>query len=253
MADVRTTYGRDMADVRTTYGRDMAAVRAPRHHVLVASREDPADRGGRRAWNALRSVASELRDARVGAGLSQLDIARAVGVSPSQVSRIERGVKTDVSIVLAGRLCGVVGLDLSVRTYAGPMRLRDRAQLPMLHRFSTRLGDPWRWRHEVTLPVVGDQRAWDAVGKHRETGLQVWVEAESRIHDVQSLLRRLELKRRDGGAGRLVLLVNDTRANRDALRAAAETFATAFPAAPRSAIAELLKGCDPGDDVLLVV
>jgi hypothetical protein len=66
-------------------------------------------------------------------------------------------------------------------------------------------------------------------------------------------LRRLELKRRDGAAGRLVLLVNDTRANRDALRAATDAFAMAFPAAPRSAIAALLEGCDPGDDLLLVM
>lgn len=219
----------------------------------MASREDPVTRAGRRARSELRSVASELRDARIGAGLSQRDVGRAAGVSASQVSRIERGAKIDVSVILAGKLCGAVGLDLSVRTYAGQSRLRDRAQLPMLQRLSDRFGQPWRWGLEVALPIERDQRAWDAVGRHQETGLQVWVEAESRLHDVQALLRRLELKRRDGGASRLVLLVNDTRANRDAIRAAADVLEVAFPAHPRSAIAALLRGRDPGADLLLLI
>ncbi len=219
----------------------------------MTSREDPVCRGARRARDGLRSVVSEIHHARHGAGLSQQTVADAVGISRSQLSRIEHGIKLDVSIELAGRLCGAVGLDLAVRAYPGSMRIRDVAQTPLLGRGRTRLGADWRWRLEVVLPIPGDQRAWDAVGTHQATGLRIWIEAESRINDVQGLLRRIELKRRDGGAHRVVLLVNETRANRDVLAGAAAAFALAFPARPRAAIRSLIAGRDPGGDVLLVL
>lgn len=219
----------------------------------MTSREDPVSRGARRARDGLRSIVSEIHHARHGAGLSQQRVADAVGISRSQLSRIEHGIKPDVSIELAGRLCGAVGLDLAVRAYPGSMRIRDVAQTPLLGRGRTRLGGGWRWRLEVVLSIPGDQRAWDAIGTHQATGLRIWIEAESRINDVQALLRRIELKRRDGEAARVVLLVNDTRANRDAIAAAATTFATAFPARPRTAIRSLIAGRDPGSDVLLVL
>ncbi len=105
----------------------------------------------------------------------------------------------------------------------------------------------------MPLPGPGEQRAWDLVGTHVGTGLQIWVEAESRIHDAQALLRRLALKRKDSDATRVILVVSATHGNREALREAADAFAEAFPARARQAIPELLAGRDPGDDVLLIL
>src|SRR3954463_4766370 len=98
----------------------------------MTSREDPVSRGARRARDGLRSVVAEMHLARHGAGLSQKRVADAVGISRSQLSRIEHGIKSDVSIELAGRLCGAVGLDLAVRVSPGSMRIRDIAQVRLL-------------------------------------------------------------------------------------------------------------------------
>jgi len=101
--------------------------------------------------------------------------------------------------------------------------------------------------------MVGDQRAWDAVATHVETGLVIWVEAESRLSDVQAVQRRLALKRRDGGAGRMLLAVNDTRINRDAVRIAGSSLRNAFPADMRQALMLLARGQDPRADVLVLL
>jgi hypothetical protein len=105
----------------------------------------------------------------------------------------------------------------------------------------------------VVLPIARDKRAWDSVWTHRSTGLVVHVEAESRLGDVQALLRRLALKRRDGAATRLVLVVADTRQNRAVSRAAARELVAAFPADVRHAMSRLREGRDPGADVMVVL
>jgi hypothetical protein len=105
----------------------------------------------------------------------------------------------------------------------------------------------------VPLPILGDLRAWDAVWTHRATGLRIHVEAETRLGDVQALLRRLALKRRDGGVARLVLVVADTRTDRAVVRAAAAELAGAFPAEIRQAMVGLRAGTDPGADVMLLL
>ena len=63
----------------------------------------------------------------------------------------------------------------------------------------------------------------------------------------------LGLKRRDGEAERMMLVVADTRHNRAVLRAAAVDFAAAFPADIRDALKALREGRDPASDVLLMV
>lgn len=219
----------------------------------MGSREDPVDRGRRRAGHAIRTITAELRDARIGAGLSQSEVANAVGISRSQLSRIETHALPDLSIGLASRIAAAVGLDLSVRLYPGRSRVRDLAQLRMLDRLRARLGPGWRWDLEVPLPVAGDQRAWDAVATHVETGLVIWVEAESRLNDVQAVLRRVALKQRDGSAGRMVLAVNDTRLNRDAVKAAGSSIHSVFPADMRRALMLLARGADPKADVLVLL
>ena len=56
----------------------------------MAARERPVDRGQRLGSAALRSIGDGLRLARTGLGLSQAAVAAAVGMSPTELSRIER-------------------------------------------------------------------------------------------------------------------------------------------------------------------
>jgi transcriptional regulator with XRE-family HTH domain len=219
----------------------------------MGSREHPVERAVWRMRRTRVEVLAELRDARLDAGLSQELVARAIGISRPSLSRLERGTVADLPLGMLARFAGAVDRDLVIRVYPGSGGVRDAAQLRVLDRTCARLGTDWGWRREVPLPEHQDQRAWDAVGTHRGTGLMIWVEAESRIRDVQALVRRLMLKRRDGRATRLIVVVNDSRHTRTAIRAEAAALREAFPAHPRRSLAALSRGLDPGADCLLIL
>jgi hypothetical protein len=108
---------------------------------------------------------------------------------------------------------------------------------------------------EVPLPVPGDQRAWDGwISGLRPThgsGRGLPAEAESRISDVQAVMRRLHLKLRDAGLEHLLLVIADTRANRAAIGAAGALVAASFPVPPRRALQALTAGEHPGGSALV--
>ena len=63
-------------------------------------------------------VGADLRQHRVSAGLALREVGRRVGMSPSQVSRIERGLAPSVVTSASWPVIGaVVGLDVRARTY----------------------------------------------------------------------------------------------------------------------------------------
>jgi transcriptional regulator with XRE-family HTH domain len=219
----------------------------------MKSRADPVVRATTRGSKAIADVIADLREMRLRADLNQASVARRVGVSRSRYSRIERGEEPLVPAMTLARMCGALGLDLSIRAYPGSSPLRDVAQVPVMVRLRARLGPAWAWRTEVVLAIANDQRAWDAMGVHRTSGLTVWIEVESRLRDSQAVLRRIATKKRDGAASRVLLIVPGTRNNRDAIRAASESFAEAFPADMRQAIHMLVRGDDPGADALLML
>jgi transcriptional regulator with XRE-family HTH domain len=189
------------------------------------------DRGTLKGIAAVRSCAASIREARLALGLSQARVGRAVGLDRARVSRIERGLIEDLSIVLAAKLAAVVGLDLVVSLYPAPSHVRDAPQIALLRAFRDRVGSVWSWRFEVGLPIDRDQRAWDAVGTHRLTGLEIAIDAETRIADGQALLRRENLKKRDGLVSRLVLVVAATKRNRRAIDELRDEVAAQFPVA----------------------
>ena len=219
----------------------------------MPSREGPDAQAAREARERVGRVIGEIRRARIDTGITQEALARRVEVSRARVGRIERHAERHVPAELRVRMARVVGLDLGLRTWPGPDPTLDAPQRRLLQRLALVLGTGWRYRTEVPLPVLGDKRAWDSVWTHERTRLVIYVEAETRLGDVQALLRRLGLKRRDGGAARMVLVVADTRHNRAVVRAAAAELAAVFPADIRDALSALRDGRDPGADVLLLV
>jgi transcriptional regulator with XRE-family HTH domain len=217
----------------------------------VSTRDRALDRGTRRGRRFLIEIGQELRERRLQLGLSQGAVAVALGISRAQVSRIERAALPSLSLVTAARLASLLGLELAVRVFPGGPPLRDAGHAALLARFKGRVSEGFHWRTEVPLPIPGDQRAFD--GLLTRPGLRIAVEAEMRLRDLQALQRRLELKKRDGAVDRLVLLVPDTRSNRDAIRAAGEGFETALPAGTRRVMSALAAGRDPGSDGLVVL
>jgi transcriptional regulator with XRE-family HTH domain len=212
--------------------------------------ETSSQRAARRAITLLRRVGEELRVARQIAGLSSRRVAALSGISHTQVLRIERGVAPHVDVDVLARMAASVGHDLSLRIYPSTTPVRDAAHLALLARFAARIGKLVRWRTEVPIPEAGDPRSAD--GFVEGSAFDAIVEAETRLHDVQAVERRLRAKQRDLGATRAILLVADTRHNRKLL-ASFGFLADHFPIGTRACLAALARGRDPGGDCLVIL
>ncbi len=217
----------------------------------MASRERPADRGGRRGRQMLDQVLREFHDARLGAGVSQERVGHAVGRSDAWVSWTESGANVSLSIVDASRMLACVGLDLSVRAYPAGKGIRDEAQLALVARLKSLVIPRWDWRTEVPIPLPGDPRAWDVV--LRGPAVTIGVEAESRLRDIQAIDRRVMLKLRDSGLDRVAILVAATRTSRAVLRELGDSVRSNYPVPSRQALDALVGGRDPGGNAILVL
>jgi transcriptional regulator with XRE-family HTH domain len=205
------------------------------------SRTDAAQLG-REAADLVRR---ELRAGRLDRNIAGKDVAAAIGLSPAQYSRLERGLTETFPIEHAAMALDAVGLQLAVRVYPGGPPIRDKAQSSLLDRLRACCHVSIRILTEVGLPIPGDPRAWDVVligmgWRHR-------VELETRPRDYQALIRRINLKARDSGedAGASLILL-DSRHNRDFVKLHQAALTASFPVPAAVALAALRAGTDPG-------
>ena len=84
-------------------------------------------------------------------------------------------------------------------------------------------------------------------------GVRIGVEAETRARDSQDLQRRLNLKRRDGRVDHVILLLADTRHNRDFLRSCSDSFLADFPVPQHRALELLGASTDPGGSAIILL
>ncbi|HEX6656361.1 MAG TPA: helix-turn-helix transcriptional regulator [Candidatus Limnocylindria bacterium] len=186
----------------------------------------------------VRLFADEFKNARLAAGLSQARVAASVGLSQRTVSRYEAADPPYPDLVTAARLAAVVGLELKLHCFPGQVRLRDAAHVALVGRFLARL--PKAVVRQLEAPIArGDQRAWDVLLTMGDT--RIGLIAETRIRDLQALLRREHRKQVDGGVDVLILLLADTRNNRRAMAEAATLLGEEFPLRTRAVMAGL--GC----------
>lgn len=195
-------------------------------------------------------LAETIATARAANGLSLREIARRAGVSPDTVQRTERGEPGAMTVNTLSRLGEALGFELAASFYPNGDPVRDKAHLGLLNRFRARLGPGIAVRVEVPIPIVGDLLSGDAVVACK--GGDVLVEAETRLGDIQLIERKAAAKQRDLSASRLVLLVADTRHNRDVLRRHPELRGR-FPVEMRSCVQRLARGEDPGGDSIVVL
>lgn len=211
----------------------------------MATRSRSGDAAARRGRELTELVLRELRTARIVRNLGGAAVAHALGISPAQYSRLERGRTTGLSIERACVALDAVGMDLVVKAYPGGPPIRDRAHTALLDRLRARSHPTIRLLTEVGMPIAGDRRAWDLVAVG--AGWRHGFEAETRVRDHQALVRRIGLKARDSGGIRGVsLLLLDSRHNRDYVSMHAATLAEAFPIPSSVALAALRSGVDPG-------
>ena len=187
-------------------------------------------------------LGDQLRTARRIRGVTMKDVGRAIGASESEVSRRELGK--------SGRLTGeklavhaaAVGLRLSLKLWPVGGGVRDAAQARYSARFVARIGRAWKVSLEVPIPQPGDLRAVDILLSHAD--VRIAAEVVTRLADIQAQVRAGQLKARDIGATRLLLVVAGTHANRDALVATRSALVAAFDLDTRRILADLAAGRD---------
>ena len=158
----------------------------------------------------------EARDARQATGLTHGEVAQAIGVARSNVTRLEAGRRQDIGIVELSEIASVLGYEVSVGLHPIGDPVRDKGQLACGRRFSALLSDSWRVTDETLLPGAGEQRAWDKLLRLVGTTPRylVGVDIESRVWDVQAMVRRTRQRERDGQVDHIVIVLADTAHNR---------------------------------------
>lgn len=216
----------------------------------MPARDRPSDDSARRAEWLRQLIGREVRDARRMSGVSQDRLGAAIGLSGSEIGRIERGDASWLTITEAVRVLRALGLDLWLKTFPFGSPIRDRAHTALIERFLRRLPPSVTAQREWPIPVPGDHRALDLllVGLASRTG----VEAETRILDEQALLRELHLKQRDANLDRMYLLVLRSRHNAAALRHATG-LTRELPLRTRTVMAALGSGRDPGANGIIML
>jgi len=188
--------------------------------------------------------------------MSYAALGRALRVSGWQAARICRGQSPGLTVVRLSQLCAVVGLELAARSFPGESPVRDAGHIKLLRRVRARLGPGLAWNLEV--PVVEmrvsgslDRRAWDAtIGG---PGWLLGIEAETRVRDVQALLRRLELKIRDGRVDGVLVVLSDTNHHRRLMRDEENLLRDRLPGSPRQALRALKDGTMPPQRTALLL
>lgn len=219
----------------------------------MGASERTVNRAKVRALGTVRSIGTELREARIGGALSQQRVADAAGISRARYSAIETGSAPTLRFIEAAQAAAVLGLDLVVKLYPGAGPLRDEGQAKRLSRLLGNVGPPLRDRREVPLPIrdgIQEQRAWDAVltGNGERTAIEV----EMRIRDAQALERRLTLKRRDDPPDHFLLVLADTTTNRRVLRENPGAFADLPRLRPSRVLADLAAGRHPPAGLVMI-
>ncbi len=206
----------------------------------MPSRYRAIDQGHHRANRTLLRLGEEVRTARLSAGWSLRELARRSGYSRTHLSRIERGTAADVSLRCLEVVFATLAMELSSRPFPQGPPLRDVAHARLLSRFRARLAPSVSLRTEVPLRGDRERRAWD--GELADARGVCKLEAETVLHDLQALDRRIARKMDADRADRVVLLVADTRGNRRVLREFHSLVRERYPLTTRTVMASLGAG-----------
>ena len=217
----------------------------------MATSQRRSDRARATSNDIRRKLGREIRETRVGAGLSLRTAAASVGMSYSVLGRIERAELVNVTVVQVALACAAAGLRLSGKAYPDGDPIRDAGQARLLKRFEARLPTGTRFRRETPMPIPGDPRGIDGtvVLDRTRTG----IEAETHLSDLQALERRVLQKQRDADLSVLILLVADTRHNRRVLDLHRDALRASFPLDTRAVMARVTRGLPPEQNGIVVL
>jgi len=193
-----------------------------------------------------------VRRARVDAGLSIRVVADAAGIDPSHLSLVERG-RREASLPVLAAVGLVLGLDLSVRLFptTGP-RIHDRTQAAIVEAL-VREADPG-WKRLVEVPVWRPVRGVIDLVLARPGEIVVATEVHSQLRRLEQQIRwghekadalpsaeawSMVSRARPATPISQLLVLRNTRANREVARTFGSTLEAAYPAPSRKAVAAI--------------
>lgn len=143
-------------------------------------------------------------------------MARELGISQAQFWRLESGRVANISLVRLCEIASLLGYEAAVTLHPIGDPIRDKAQQALAKRFDALLAPDWSVLDEVPLPTPGDQRSWDKLLRLRSVSYRhtVGVDLESRIYDIQALVRRTRQRESDGGVDEILIALSDSATNR---------------------------------------
>lgn len=196
---------------------------------------------------------SELRDARIVEGLSQRQMAEELGVSQAQVWRLEAD-EVGVAVTRLSEMASILGLEMAITLHPIGDPVRDKGQQAVGKRFDGVLSPAWWVTSEALLPMPGDLRSWDKLLRLRgQYPCLVGVDLETRIRDIQALVRRTRLRERDGGVDHILIVLSDSATNRRLAEELRQALGPAYATPPRAILAALRAGRPlPGSGVILI-
>ncbi len=217
----------------------------------VATREAPGQRGRRRGLELQAKLLSELRQARITADISQREMAARLGWSQAEYWRFENNRVANLAMPDIGAAAALLGFDLSSALHPAGDAIADRGQQSAIARLRGMIGTQWKVFAEALLPGPGDKRSWDLLLR---LGNQiVGIEVETKVRDIQALVRKIRARQRDGGTDEIVLVLADTRTNRRLVTQLREALGPQFATPPSGIRAALQAGRPvPGSGVLLI-
>lgn len=192
-----------------------------------------------------RRIGRAIREVRIHLGLRQVDLSRRSGVSQRTVSEIELGRLERVRLETLRMVAEALDIRVSLDTWWRSGRidhLLDRGHAALVEHVVRTLRDAgWIVRVEVTFNEFGERGSADVVAWHPAERVLLVVEVKTRIDDTQEATSTFSKKirllpailaREEGWdpvmVGR-VLVLADTRRNRDLVRDHAATFDAMWP------------------------
>lgn len=178
-------------------------------------------------------------------------MASLLGWSQTEYWRLEANRTSNVSISDLAAAFSILGHEMSADVHPMGDPIIDRGHQALIMRFRELLSAHFRVVAEAPLPYAGDRRSWDIL--LRLAGQLTGVEAETRIRDVQALVRRIRARERDGGVDHILVVLADTRINRRLVAELRVALGTRFAASPRAILGALRSGQPlPGSAVILI-
>ena len=187
--------------------------------------------------------------------MSQRQLAREIGWSSSAVGRFEADQRADVGVIDLSEMASLLGFELSLGLHPIGDPIRDKGQQACSRRFDRVLPDRWRVTNETLLPGAGELRAWDKLLRlvGETPRCLVGVDIESRVWDVQAIVRRTRARERDGQVDHILIALADTAHNRRIVEELRTMLGDAYGTGPRSILAALRTGTAlPGSGVVLI-